>query len=203
MKLVFHSGLLLALGLAVLLSGQVETACAEEADPLLAGHKAFSDGKYAEAEQLFGQVVAKAPDDYKALRVLAETKIKLKKFAEAEGLVDRILKMPVVKGRNVMVIVEGDPQPHEAEIVDERVMAVDATTGKAREFELLYTLAFSVRMKDGIMLIAPEQLTVRRNYVFDPTAVIGATQNVDALRRDMRRDAAGHIIRTLEVALGE
>ena len=91
----------------------------------------------------------------------------------------------------------------QSENYDERVMAVDATTGKAREFELLYTLAFSVRMKDGIMLIAPEVLTLRRSYVFDPTAVIGATQNVDALRRDMRRDAAGHIIRTLEVALGE
>ncbi len=125
MKLGFHSRLLWALGLTVLFSGQAATAFTEEADPLLAGQRAFSEGKYAEAEQWFGQVVAKAPDDYKALRALAETKIKLKKFAEAEGLIDRILKMPVVKGRNVRVIVEGDPQSHEAEIVDERVMAVD------------------------------------------------------------------------------
>ncbi len=125
MKLTFHSWFVLTLGLAVLISGQAATAFPEEADPLLAGHRAFSERKYAEAEQWFGQVVAQAPDDYKALRALAETKIKLKKFAEAEGLIDRILKMPAIKGRNVQVIIEGDPQPHEAEIVDERVMAVD------------------------------------------------------------------------------
>ena len=70
MKLGFHSRLLWALGLAVLLSGQAATAFTEEADPLLAGQRAFSEGKYAEAEQWFGQVVAKAPDDYKALRAL-------------------------------------------------------------------------------------------------------------------------------------
>ena len=91
----------------------------------------------------------------------------------------------------------------QSENYDERVTAVDATTGKARGFELIYTLEFSVRMKDGIMLITPEPLSVRRRYVFDQTAVIGATQNVDALRLDMRRDAAGRIIRSMEVALGK
>jgi len=91
----------------------------------------------------------------------------------------------------------------QSEKYDERVIAVDATTGKARQFELLYSLDFSIRMKDGIMLIPTEHLVVRRSYIFDPTAVIGATQNVEALRLDMRRDAAERIIRTTEVALGK
>ena len=86
---------------------------------------------------------------------------------------------------------------------DQRVVAVDATTGKAREFELLYTLDFSVRMKDGTMLVPPERLVVRRIYVFDPTAVVGATRNVAALRLDMQRDAAERIIRLTEAALGK
>lgn len=86
---------------------------------------------------------------------------------------------------------------------ERRVVAVNATTGKAREFELLYTLNFSVRMKDGTMLLPSEHVVVRRIYVFDPDAVIGATQNVAELQRDMRRDAAERIIRITEASLGK
>jgi outer membrane lipopolysaccharide assembly protein LptE/RlpB len=71
----------------------------------------------------------------------------------------------------------------QSERYDQRVVSVDATSGKAREFELLYTLEFSVRMKDGTMLVLPEPVVV-------------------ALRVDMRRDAAGRIIRITEAALG-
>ena len=91
----------------------------------------------------------------------------------------------------------------QSENYEQRVVAVDATTGKAREFELLYALDFSVRMKDGTMLVPPEHLVIRRNYVFDPTAVIGATRNVKTLRVDMQRDAAERIIRLTEAALGK
>lgn len=89
----------------------------------------------------------------------------------------------------------------QSESFQDRVIAVDASTGKAREFELLYTLDFSVRKKDGAMLVAPERVAIRRIYVFDPTAVLGATDNVEALRVDMRRDAAEQIIRRTEAAL--
>ena len=88
-----------------------------------------------------------------------------------------------------------------SENYEQRVTSVDATTGKAREFELIYALNFSVRMKDGTALVPSERLVVRRIYVFDPTAVIGATRNVEALRVDMRRDAAERIIRRTEAAL--
>ena len=91
----------------------------------------------------------------------------------------------------------------QSENYEQRVAAVDAATGKAREFELIYSLDFSVRMKDGTMLVPLEHLVVRRVFVFDPTAVIGATQNVDALRMDMRRDAAERIIRLTKAALGQ
>jgi LPS-assembly lipoprotein len=89
----------------------------------------------------------------------------------------------------------------QSESFQDRVVAVDATTGKAREFELLFTLDFSVRMKDGAMLVSPERVAVRRNYVFDQNAVIGSLDNVAALRVDMRRDAAERIIRRTEAAL--
>lgn len=88
-----------------------------------------------------------------------------------------------------------------AETYDQRVMAVDATTGKEREFELLYAFDFSIRMKDGIMLIPPEHVVVRRIYLFDPTDVIGGRRNIEVLRQDMRREAAQRIIRLTEAAL--
>jgi LPS-assembly lipoprotein len=90
-----------------------------------------------------------------------------------------------------------------SENYQQRVVAVDADTGKAREFELLYALDFSVRMKDGTMLVPSEHLVIRRIFVFDPTAVVGATRNVAALRIDMQRDAAERIIRVTEAALGK
>jgi len=77
----------------------------------------------------------------------------------------------------------------QSENYEQRVTSVDATTGKA------------LRMKDGTTLVPSERLVVRRIYVFDPTAVIGATRNVNALRVDMRRDAAERIIRLTEAAL--
>ena len=130
MKTHFPLAALLTIGLIAVFSG---VSLAGEADLLQSGQKAFSEGKYKEAENFFSQVVAQAPDDHKALRALAETKIKLKKFLEAETLIDRILKMPVVKGRNVMVYVEGDPNPHEAELVDETVMIVDESAVEEKE----------------------------------------------------------------------
>jgi len=89
----------------------------------------------------------------------------------------------------------------QSENFQDRVAAVDAVTGKAREFELLYSLDFSVRSKDGATLVGPEHLVVRRVYIFDPNAVIGSLDNVAVLRVDMQRDAAERIIRFTEAAL--
>ena len=130
MKNTFLRCALLITGLTMLLPG---FALAEGVDLLQSGQKAFSEGKYQEAEQFFAQAVAKAPNDHKVLRALAETKIKLNKFQEAETFIDRILAMPVVKGRNVLIFIEGDPNPHEAELVDETVMIVDNSASEKKE----------------------------------------------------------------------
>ena len=84
---------------------------------------------------------------------------------------------------------------------DQRVVSVDATTGKAREYELLYVLDFSIRAKDGSMLVPSERVVVRRIYIFDPTQVLGDTNQVALIRRDMRIDAAERIVRITESRL--
>ena len=174
MKNIFPTRVLLMIGLATIFSG---VALAQDVDLLQSGQKAYSEGKYKEAEEFFSQVVAKEPEDHKALRSLAETKIKLKKFQEAESLIDRILKMPVVKGRNVQVYLEGDPNPHEAELVDETVMVraepaedkkesqefVRGDVGKMVSHYRVYM------MKTGKMKLLPKNKT-RIKYKGIPTA---------------------------------
>ena len=175
MKNIFPVWILLMIGLMIPFAG---VTLAAEVDLLQSGQKAFSEGKYKEAEKFFTQVVAKAPDDHKALRSLAETKIKLKKLQEAETLIDRILKMPVVKGRNVQVYVEGDPNPHEAELVDETVMVVDESAVVEKEQSQSFIRGDVVKriphyrvyfMKTGKMQLLPKGKT-RIQYKGIPTA---------------------------------
>ncbi len=175
MRNYFRLRILLALGLVAVLSG---VSLAEEADLLLSGQQAFSEKKYQEAEQFFSQAVTREPDDHKALRALAETKIKLKKFKEAETLIDRILQMPAVKGRNVIVFVEGDPNPHEAELVDESVMKVDESAKKEEPAESPFVRGGTEKlvphyrvyfMKTGKMKLLPKSKT-RIKYRGIPTA---------------------------------
>lgn len=89
------------------------------------GEAAFAQGKYRIAEKIFKEALDKDQDNYKVLRAQADTKIKLKKFNEAEGLLNRILAMPESRGRNVMVFEKGKEQGRKAELVDETVMAMD------------------------------------------------------------------------------
>ena len=174
MKAVFYRWMSLLAVLVVTLPG---VAHAEYLDLLKLGQKAFSEGKYQEAEQFLNRAVAREPDDHKALRALAETKIKLKKFQEAESLIDRILGMPVVKGRNVQVYMEGDPNPHEAELVDETVMVMDHSAGKKEDSqsfvrenvgkEVPHYRVFII--KTGKMKLLPKT-TTRIKYKGIPTA---------------------------------
>ena len=175
MKYILSVWILLMMGLMTFFAGETQ---ASEADLLQSGQKAFSEGKYKEAEKFFTQVVDKAPDDHKALRSLAETKIELKKFQEAETLIDRILVMPVVKGRNVQVYVEGDPNPHEAELVDETVMVVDESAVEEKEQSQSFIRGDVVKrvphyrvyfMKTGKMKLLPKSKT-RIQYKGIPTA---------------------------------
>jgi tetratricopeptide (TPR) repeat protein len=89
------------------------------------GEKAFLLGEYDKAEKIYSAFLEKEPDNFILLRAQANTKIKLKKFIEAERLLNRILSMPSSTGRDIRVHAEADVL--EAELVDETVMAVDAS----------------------------------------------------------------------------
>jgi len=89
------------------------------------GDKASVKGQYKVAEGFFEKVLEVEPGNFLATRNLATVKIKLNKLNEALSLLNDLLKLPVAKGRDIFVYMDGDPKPHSAELVDETVMIID------------------------------------------------------------------------------
>ena len=110
----------------MMLAGGVNLALAQENLGSMAdGEKAFLLGEYGEAEKIYGSALEIDPDNYILLKAQANTKIKLKKFIEAEKLLDKILSMPLATGRDILIHTEDGLL--EAELVDETVMALDTS----------------------------------------------------------------------------
>ena len=83
-----------------------------------------------------------------------------------------------------------------------RVLSVDPDTGKEREIELAYSVAFRVAGGDGEELMPEQTVSLLRDYVVDADAVLGKSREEDVLREEMRRAAAGQITRRVATALG-
>ena len=88
------------------------------------------------------------------------------------------------------------------ELFDRRVLSVDASTGKEREFELAYRVAFELIGADGEELLPMQTVSLVRDYVFDANAVLGKSREQDVLHAEMRRDAATQIVRRIAASLG-
>ena len=83
-----------------------------------------------------------------------------------------------------------------------RVLAADPGTGKEREIELAYSVTFRVTGGDGEELMPEQTVSLLRDYVADADAVLGKSREEGVLREEMRRDAAGQIVRRVATALG-
>ena len=86
------------------------------------GDRAVEKKKYAEAETAYAKALEMDPENHRVLKSQAEVKIGLGKYWEAEKLIDKVLAMKVAKGKQVMVTLEGETEPMEAELVDENVL---------------------------------------------------------------------------------
>ncbi len=84
------------------------------------------------------------------------------------------------------------------ETFDRRVLSVDSTSGKVREVELGLEVGFSVRGKDGKLLVPPEKLTWLQNFVFDESSLLGTIEKASLIKRELSEDAAQTIILRLE-----
>jgi outer membrane lipopolysaccharide assembly protein LptE/RlpB len=73
---------------------------------------------------------------------------------------------------------------------ERRILSIDPDSGKVREIELALTAEFSVRGKEGALLIPRETIEWQLDYVFDEGSVLG-TNAQDAIgQRDLAELAA-------------
>ena len=83
---------------------------------------------------------------------------------------------------------------------ERRVLSVDPNTGKEREFEIVYTVDVSALDKEGRTLLAPQPVSLLRDFIFDTDAVLGASREEAVLNVEMRRDAVQQILYRLRAA---
>jgi LPS-assembly lipoprotein len=83
---------------------------------------------------------------------------------------------------------------------EERVVSV-TERGLAADFELSVELSFQVEDAAGLMLIAPQQVTVSRVYRQDPDNLAGSSRERELLLSEMHRELAQQIVRSLNAAV--
>ena len=69
--------------------------------------------------------------------------------------------------------------------------------GRVREYALSYTLVFRVRDANNKVLLAPTEITLRRNIAFDESQVLAKESEEALLYRDMQADLVQQILRRL------
>ncbi|MGR9053122.1 MAG: LPS-assembly lipoprotein LptE, partial [Gammaproteobacteria bacterium] len=78
------------------------------------------------------------------------------------------------------------------QVVNERMQRRVITlsnTGKANEFELYYSLDFSVRDVGGKVLLDQQNIEISRDYFNDQEAIIAKSNEEDVIRREMYQQA--------------
>lgn len=85
------------------------------------------------------------------------------------------------------------------EATQRRVLSVGAS-GKAREYELQYTLRFAVNRPDGVAALPPQSVVLRRDYVFDEQQVLASDREQQRLFDQMRVSAVQDVLRRLSSA---
>jgi formylglycine-generating enzyme len=157
---------------------------ADVVDETLMGDAKLAQGEIRAAEEHYTAALKMDPDSWRIMRFLAEVKFQLGKYGEARQLVDRVLAMEVIQRNTVMVTVAGEPEPFEAEIVDERVITPDNGKNNMRNYvdgeeakAIPHYRLFNV--KTGKMLLIPHR-DAKIKYEKVPTRVYAYVQELHA-----------------------
>lgn len=78
-----------------------------------------------------------------------------------------------------------------------RVLSVD-TEGNPQEYELLATTAVAIPETSSGYTLLSKELRVRRDYIFESTGVLSASDQEAQLRLEMERELARRIMRILQ-----
>lgn len=77
----------------------------------------------------------------------------------------------------------------------QRVLSVSARN-VPREFEIYYTVEYSVRTTEGTVL-EPQRITLTQDYTWEETQVLGKRREEDMLRDALIRDLVRQVVRQL------
>jgi LPS-assembly lipoprotein len=72
---------------------------------------------------------------------------------------------------------------------------------RAREYVTRYRVDFGLQGPDGTPLLAPQSITVSREYSFDANAAVGSPAEQELIQRELRREMEAAILRRIEYAL--
>jgi len=71
------------------------------------------------------------------------------------------------------------------------------TQGRVREYLLTYNLVFKVRNAEGVELLGPTEIALKRNIAFNEDAILAKETEEALLVRDMQTDLVQQILRRL------
>ena len=80
----------------------------------------------------------------------------------------------------------------------EKIVLTLDNDGKAREFELILNIVFDVKSSDDSYLLAQQNISLNRDFVFDKSNLLGSNEEEVRLLSEMRVDAARLITRRLQ-----
>jgi len=153
------------------------------------GDKALSQKRFQDAEQAFSNALELDQDNYRILRSLAEIKVELDKYEEAETLIAKILSMKVSTQKKVLVkFLDNSAEPMEAELVDETVVPGQDGKNNLRNYvevveeEVIphYRLFF---LKSGKMRLIPKN-KVQIKYMVVPRMIHDEMRELQAKVRN-------------------
>jgi LPS-assembly lipoprotein len=98
-------------------------------------------------------------------------------------------------------------QPDDAEVVlrivseqQERYVVSLSSTGKVRELELRYRLAYRLIDRASNDVVPPGEIVMRRDLTYDDTQVLAKESEEALLYQDMKSDAVQQMLRRLSLA---
>jgi LPS-assembly lipoprotein len=79
----------------------------------------------------------------------------------------------------------------------DRSVVASTSAGQVREMQLRVRLHFRAHTGSGRLLIAPAELLLTRDMLYNETAALGKQQEEEELFRDMQRDVVNQVLRRL------
>jgi LPS-assembly lipoprotein len=105
-----------------------------------------------------------------------------------------------LRANDVQLIGHDDPDATELRLsgfkLDKEILVV-GTDGRVREYRLFTRVTMAVQDKDKGLDLPPEQITVKRDLLWNPDDVLGKTEEERVLREEMVRDLAQKIVERL------